>query len=127
MVQNLVFAIGVSKARKRYGVKYPALYASEGDGISKEDALKFNCVQRGHQNCLENLPSFLSLLLTAGLWYPCAASGAGLVYLAGKWMYFAGYSTGDPRKRMKGSIAYLGLFALVGMVIRCAIALYSVV
>lgn len=117
--------MGVVKARKKYGVKYPDLYASEGDGLTKEAAFKFNCVQRGHQNCLENLPSFLSLLLTAGLPYPRSASIAGVIYLAGRWMYFRGYSTGDPKKRMQGSIQYIGLFSLLGMVIRCAIQLFN--
>lgn len=112
------------KARKTYGVKYPDLYASVGDGVTKEGAHSFNCVQRGHQNCLENLPTFLSLLLIAGLAYPRAASGAGGIYLLGRWMYFNGYSSGDPKKRMQGSIQYIGLFALLGMVIRCAIDLY---
>ena len=34
---------GVGKARKRFGVKYPALYAPESNEHGKE----FNCVQRG--------------------------------------------------------------------------------
>ena len=36
-------AVGVSKARKRYGVKYPAIYAADGAPNAKE----FNCIQRG--------------------------------------------------------------------------------
>lgn len=36
----------------RYNVKYPALYAEKGT----PNADKFNCVQRAHQNSLENLP-----------------------------------------------------------------------
>lgn len=125
LMQHIVFATGVMNARKQYGVKYPNLYASEGDGVTKEGASRFNCVQRGHQNCLENLPSFLSLLLTAGLPYPRAAAAAGLVYLIGRWMYFRGYCTGDPKKRMQGSIMYIGLFSLIGMVIRFAVELFQ--
>lgn len=105
------------KARKKYGVKYPALYASEGDEVTKNDAFKFNCIQRGHQNGLEHLPSFLSLLLTAGFQYPRAAADAGLVYLAGRWMYFNGYSSGDPEKRKLGyNIQYIGLLGLLSLV-----------
>lgn len=105
------------KARDKYGVKYPALYASEGDGVTKDDALKFNCIQRAHQNCLENLPSFLSLLVTAGYQYPRAASAAGVVYLVEKWMYFDGYSSDDPQKRRQRVIEDIGLFHLIVMII----------
>jgi hypothetical protein len=37
----------------RFGVKYPALYA---DKATCKDADHFNCVQRAHQNSLENFP-----------------------------------------------------------------------
>ncbi len=76
-------AVKLMQARKTYKVKYPALYASKencenevGSLISnlssassyetmgsrchrsalmhQADIVKFNCVQRGHQNSLEN-------------------------------------------------------------------------
>ena len=37
------------------------MYAEQSD----KNAKAFNCVQRAHQNLLENLPVFFSLLLTA--------------------------------------------------------------
>ena len=42
---HLYMPFSVSKARKKFGVKYPALYAPEGAAQGKE----FNCVQRGAQ------------------------------------------------------------------------------
>lgn len=117
--------MGVMKARKRFGIRYPTLYATQGDGVSKEAAYAFNCVQRGHQNCLENLPSFLSLLFVAGARFPCAASISGLVYVVGRWVYFKGYSSGNPEKRMRGGFMYAGLLSLVGMVIRFAVELHG--
>jgi hypothetical protein len=57
----------------RYGVKYPDLYANK-ENCGKEEGVKaFNCVQRGHQNSLELLPTFLSLLLIAGLEVCCSS------------------------------------------------------
>ncbi|KXZ44011.1 hypothetical protein GPECTOR_75g735 [Gonium pectorale] len=99
-----------------YGVSYPELYASAENCPNAEHRKAFNCVQRGHQNSLENQPIFLALLLSAGLKHPITAAVAGAVYLVGRVMYMQGYSTGDPDKRMRGSILYAGLFTLVGIV-----------
>jgi len=121
-LHNMVFSFYVMAARKKYGVSYPTLYLSGDDKNSQN----YNCVQRAHANTLENLPSFLSLFVPAGMFYPVSASLAGLVYLFGAWRYFSGYATGDPKKRMKGAIKYIGLFALVGMNVKAALELLGV-
>ena len=43
-------ALRVMRAREEHGVRYPALYAPENHEKKKQ----FDCVQRGHQNTLEN-------------------------------------------------------------------------
>jgi hypothetical protein len=63
-VQNGWMSFQVGAARKKYNVRYPTMYA---DKASNKDADAFNCVQRGHQNTLENFPGFLALLLVIGL------------------------------------------------------------
>ncbi|KAJ3075621.1 Microsomal glutathione S-transferase 3 [Podochytrium sp. JEL0797] len=107
----------VGGARKRAGVPYPHMYATQAE--CKEDKKKylFNCFQRAHQNLLENYPQFLFLLATAGINHPIAASGAGIVWLVGRVLYASNYQTGDPAKRNSGVawIHYLGLLALMGM------------
>lgn len=44
-------------------MKYPALYAES----SNPKAHEFNCVQRGHQNSLEQLPHFLSVFAVSAI------------------------------------------------------------
>ena len=47
--------INVAKARKKYGIKYPTLYATKADIDGKQckddaDLLAYNCAQRAHQS-----------------------------------------------------------------------------
>lgn len=98
---------------------------------SNKNAKAFNCVQRGHQNIMENIPLFLALLLTSAyvlllltlqtrsdkglccwafiaylffcrVYRPQIAVIAGLVRILGFIAYMRGYSSGDPKKRMQG-------------------------
>mmetsp|Transcript_8683 Transcript_8683/g.14999 ORF Transcript_8683/g.14999 Transcript_8683/m.14999 type:complete len:148 (+) Transcript_8683:93-536(+) len=125
VVHHGVMSIGVMQARKKYGVKFPTLYATEADCKDETSRKTYNCVQRGHQNSLENLPSFYALLLTAGLKYPITASVAAAFYLVGRVFYFQGYASGNPEKRMNGSFMYIGIFTLLGTSIKIAIDLLS--
>lgn len=43
------------------------------------------------------------------LQYPIFAFLTGMVYDAGRIVYFQGYSTGVPKNRLKGSFMYLGI------------------
>ncbi|GFR40035.1 hypothetical protein Agub_g573, partial [Astrephomene gubernaculifera] len=117
-VHHGYMAFKVMQARKKYDVKYPALYATPEDCPNAEYRKAFNCVQRGHQNSLEGQPIFLAMLLTAGLKHPVTAAVAGAVYLAGRVAYMQGYATGDPEKRMRGGFQYAGLFTLVGILVK---------
>ena len=61
------------------GVKYPAMVA-EGDG---EDAMRFNCTQRSHQNTLEQLPTFLAMQMLLAQAYPVTAAALGMLWNVG--------------------------------------------
>ncbi|XP_043716708.1 microsomal glutathione S-transferase 3-like [Telopea speciosissima] len=113
-------AFQVGKARKKYKVFYPILYASESEN---KEAKLFNCVQRGHQNSLEMMPLFFVLLLLGGLQYPVVAAGLGLVYIVGRFFYFTGYASGDPKKRMRGGFNLLALLGLAGCTISLGVNL----
>ncbi|KAF3445175.1 hypothetical protein FNV43_RR14869 [Rhamnella rubrinervis] len=112
---NFWMAFEVGKARKRYKVFYPTVYASESEN---KDAKLFNCVQRGHQNSLEMMPVFFMLMILGGLRHPCASAGLGCFYIVTRYFYFKGYSTGDPQKRLNiGKYGFLALFGLMGCTI----------
>ncbi|XP_050696728.1 microsomal glutathione S-transferase 3-like isoform X3 [Eriocheir sinensis] len=97
--------IQVGKKRKELKIHYPTMYSQDND--------LFNCYQRAHQNTLENYPTFLSLLLLGGLEHPIVSAIGGTVWCLGRIAYALGYYTGDPRKRIRGSFGYLGLFAML--------------
>ncbi|ESO85731.1 hypothetical protein LOTGIDRAFT_235705 [Lottia gigantea] len=97
-------ALNVMKARKKYNVEYPNLYSNNHN---------FNCVQRAHQNTLENLPFFIMFLLTGGLMFPKLCAASGVLYLISRLVYAHGYYTGDPAKRNYGAFGYAGLITLI--------------
>ncbi|KAF1795791.1 Membrane associated eicosanoid/glutathione metabolism-like domain [Phytophthora cactorum] len=78
-------------ARKLYGIDYP------------QNAKAFNCVQRGHQNIMENIPIFLALIFTSSIYRPQIAAIASFVRVLAFIVYMRGYSSGDPKKRLQGS------------------------
>merc|ERR1712127_100854 len=101
----------VGGARKKLGVPYPAMYSDKQP--------LFNCYQRAHQNTLENIPTFLALVLLAGLFSAKWAAGAGMAWVVGRVVYAMGYYTGNPGNRLYGfAITKLvGEIPLFGMVV----------
>ncbi|KAI3424441.1 hypothetical protein D9Q98_009993 [Chlorella vulgaris] len=119
LLHHFWMASFVVNARKKFGISYPNMYAPPAHKNRNE----FDCIQRAHQNSLENQPAFLILLLLAGLRFPVSASIAGAVYLLGRVVYVLCYSGGDPKARYRGAFMYLGNLALMGMVVRWAVEL----
>lgn len=103
----------VGKARKKYKVYYPIMYALESEN---KDAKVFNCVQRGHQNSLEFMPTFMVMLLLGGLQYPIVAAIFGAVYTVARLQYFRGYSTGTASARYSSGGGFHWL-ALIGLLV----------
>ncbi|XP_047501408.1 microsomal glutathione S-transferase 3-like isoform X1 [Penaeus chinensis] len=106
-------SIQVGKARKKYNVPYPKMYSD--DNI-------FNCIQRAHQNTLENYSLFQVLLLIGGLYHPVVCAVCGVVFCAARVSYALGYYTGDPQKRMNGGYGNFALLALLYSTLRFATA-----
>jgi len=107
--------IKVGMARKKYEVKYPTMYSD------KEPV--FNCIQRAHQNTLEVYTTFLILLFLSGIQHPCLAAGCGALWLVGRYLYAQGYYTGDPSKRNRGAVGYIGLITMLVCTIKLGLAM----
>jgi len=107
-------ATRVAVARGKFGVKHPATTGNPD----------FERVFRVHMNTLEWLPMFLVPLWVCALWLDDrAAAILGLVWIAGRVLYFVGYSRAV-EKRIPGffvqGIACILLFvgAIAGLVMR---------
>lgn len=103
--------IMVGMARRKYDVKYPTMYLPE----EHKDAKAFNCVQRAHQNSLENYPGFLAMLFLASLKRPEVAAALGAIRLLGFIVYMREYATGLPDRRIRGQFGLLALLGLIGL------------
>ena len=118
---NFWMAAQVGKARKKYKVFYPIMYATEAEN---KDAKLFNCVQRGHQNSLEMMPMFFMLMILGGIKHPLICASLGVFYIITRYFYFKGYATGDPQNRLNiGKYGFLALFGLMISTISCGINL----
>ena len=96
---NSYLSGSVVKARVRYNVKLPNMYAFKS---SNKNAVLFNCIQRGHQNFLEQLP-----LIVLSTFYMCYAvdrhntAGVLLILISfARIMYAIGYRSDDVRNRL---------------------------
>ncbi len=93
LLQYLFFGIQVGVARQRCGVSAPSAGAGNHE---------FECVNRIHQNTLEQLVFLLPVLwIFADSVNPLWAAGFGVVYLVGRFIYRGAYLK-DPKGRSLG-------------------------
>jgi len=91
--------IAVSKNRRLAGIEYPRLYAEKAEMAASPAAVKFNCVQRAHQNTLENIPQVYLMTVVLGLRHPTLAASALALWVVSRVAYTLGYASGEPSKR----------------------------
>lgn len=92
LAQYVYFGIQVGGAHQKYGIKVPAM---TGDP-------QFECVNRVHQNTLEQLVVLIpALWLYAYFVNPLWGAGMGVVYLIGRFIYSSAYKK-DPSTRTLG-------------------------
>ena len=86
------------KARKKYDVKYPLLYAPD----KHPDATAFNSAQRAHQNTLESISLVNVSMLVNAILFPKLSAALGAIWCVGRVIYIHGYATGGPKGRTLG-------------------------
>jgi hypothetical protein len=92
LAQYVYFGMQVGGAHQKYDVKLPAM---SGD-------TQFECVNRVHQNTLEQLVVMLpALWLYAHYVNPLWGAGLGVVYLIGRFIFQSAYLK-DPSSRSMG-------------------------
>uniref|UniRef100_A0A7S2BLR8 Glutathione transferase n=1 Tax=Octactis speculum TaxID=3111310 RepID=A0A7S2BLR8_9STRA len=113
---NIFLTVMVGNARKKYDVQYPNLYAP----ADHKDAVKFNCVQRAHQNTLESWAPVMVTMFATGLVYPVSSSISGVIWCMGRVVYGIGYSFSPSLRLPGGLLTHVGDFPLMVMAIRIA-------
>ncbi|KAJ7093957.1 hypothetical protein B0H15DRAFT_831419 [Mycena belliarum] len=86
----------VSSFRARAGIKYPNLYADKAEAAASPAAHKFNCMQRAHQNTIENIALIYMMTTVLGLRHPMLAASALGAWVISRTAYTVGYASGDP-------------------------------
>ena len=112
-----VMGLRVGQARSKYNIPAPAI---SGDP-------DFERVFRVQANTLEWLPIFLpSLWLFALYWNDLVASGLGLVWIVGRYIYMTGYSKAAGSRSAGFGIQALAaavlLFGALGKAVMVAVA-----
>ncbi len=103
VAQYLGFGMVVGWARGRYGVHAPAV---SGHAM-------FERYYRVHMNTLEQLVALLpAMYLCARYWSPMWSVAAGLIYIAGRFIYLQAYAR-DPKTRTLGFA--LSFFPIAGL------------
>lgn len=112
VVTSMVLSSDVMKARKKFDVQYPNLYAPADNKHAEE----FNRVQRGHQNYLEGVDSYSIMTLLGGLKHPIACAVGSVLYCVGSVLYMKGYAdirldVATARYKKGAAIKWIGFFA----------------
>eukprot|EP00542_Grammatophora_oceanica_P011180 CAMPEP_0194028224 /NCGR_PEP_ID=MMETSP0009_2-20130614/2257_1 /TAXON_ID=210454 /ORGANISM="Grammatophora oceanica, Strain CCMP 410" /LENGTH=151 /DNA_ID=CAMNT_0038667557 /DNA_START=69 /DNA_END=524 /DNA_ORIENTATION=+ len=119
---NLYMGGPVMKARSKFKVPYPNLYATPG---YHKQADEFNRVQRGHQNMFEMITSFTALSLLGGIKHPIVTAVGGVFFCVGSVLFQIGYAdtaldVKTARYKKGGMLKWIGLFLPLGTSISLA-------
>ena len=105
----------VSQMRGKHGIHAPTTVGHP----------EFERAFRAHANTVENLILYIPLLWLAAFFYGGQIPfWVGLIWIIGRVLYIAGYSSGDTGKRAPG--AYLGYASLAGLAVLAVLGLLGI-
>ena len=105
----------VSQMRGKHGIHAPTTVGHP----------EFERAFRAHANTVENLILYIPLLWLAAFFYGGQLPfWVGLIWIIGRVLYIAGYSSGDTGKRAPG--AYLGHASLAGLAVLAVLGLLGI-
>ena len=105
----------VSQMRGKHGIHAPMTVGHP----------EFERAFRAHANTVENLILYIPLLWLAAFFYGGQIPfWVGLIWIVGRVLYIAGYSSGDTGKRAPG--AYLGYASLAGLTVLAVLGLLGI-
>ncbi len=104
VLELMLFASLVGRARGKYGVKAPAVSGHE----------MFERAYRVQMNTLELMVAFLpSLYIAAKYWPQQYVAGAGAVYLVGRLVYWRSYTTAPASRGIGFALSVVPVVALL--------------
>ena len=103
VIQYLVFAGMVGKARGKFGVRAPAVTGDE----------RFERIYRVQMNTQELLVALLpALYVAARYWPPLVVAGLGAVYLLGRVLYWRAYVANPSARGLGYMLSIVPVFGL---------------
>nr|GAT43281.1 predicted protein [Mycena chlorophos] len=117
----------VSTHRKLSGIQYPRLYAEKAEMEANPAAHIFNCVQRAHQNTLENIAQNYMMTLVLGLTRPKLAAAALTSWVIHRIFYTRGYASGNPKNRNSAFGIPFYAFGMLTLIFGSAYSAYELV
>ncbi|KAF5368827.1 hypothetical protein D9758_003033 [Tetrapyrgos nigripes] len=92
------------------------VYAEADEAEKSFEKMKFNCIQRAHQNTLETLPMIYLTTIISAFKYPIFAASACGLWTVARLFYTWTYGSGHPAKRSLSSrIGFFILISLIGV------------
>jgi uncharacterized MAPEG superfamily protein len=126
--QQLLFAMKVSLARRKFGIQPPTLYPRDSEiktkNLTDAQVSEYMCVQRVHQNNVEFLSVYFPVMIIAMLGYPMQTAHAGAVVWIGRMATALGYWRGA-EKRIIGGFFHFGEFYTVYLAAKFAYELIT--
>lgn len=103
-LQLIFFGIMCGAARRKSGLKAPAVTGDEG----------FERAYRVQVNTIELIIAFLPALIIAGrYWSEVIVAGIGAIYLVGRIIYWRSYVSAPESRALGFALSMLPIFALV--------------